>query len=95
MSNHGSENPRTSGRGVCQRASKHRKERTIKRISNMNVTALYPPGLKSHRMGLLLYEEKRKCDAAKHGAEFPSIGNHSPEQQVNRKWPYRDVTLLT
>ena len=34
-----------------------------------------------------------KCDAAKHGAEFPSIVNHSPEQQVNQKWPYRDVTL--
>ncbi len=52
-----------------------------------------PPGLKSHRTGLLLYEEKGKCDAAKHGAEFPSIVNHGPEQQVNQKWPYRDVTL--
>lgn len=30
---------------------------TTKRISNMNVTALYPPGLKSHRTGLLLYEQ--------------------------------------
>jgi hypothetical protein len=64
-----------------------------KDIKKMNVTALYPPGLKSHRTGLLLYEENGKCDAVKHGAEFPSIGNHSPEQQVNQKWPYRDVTL--
>ncbi|MDO8725972.1 MAG: hypothetical protein Q7J35_07890 [Candidatus Methanoperedens sp.] len=70
-----------------RRALKHRKERTTKRISNMNVTALYPPGLKSHRTGLFLYEEKGKCDAAKRGAEFPSIGNHSPEQHVNQKWP--------
>jgi len=53
----------------------------------------YPPGLKSHREGLLPHEENGKCDAVKRGAEFPSIGNHSPEQQVNQKWPYRDVTL--
>ena len=59
----------------------------------MNVTALYPPGLKSRCAGLLLRKENGKCDAAKHGAEFPSIGNHSPEQKVNQKWPYRDVTL--
>jgi len=51
-----------------------------------------PPGLKSHCAGLLLRKENGKCDAVKHGAEFPSIGNHSPEQQVNQKWPYRDVT---
>jgi hypothetical protein len=53
----------------------------------------YPPGLKSHHEGLLPHEENGKCDAAKRGAEFPSIVNHSPEQQVNQKWPYRDVTL--
>ncbi|CAG0961193.1 hypothetical protein METP3_00837 [Methanosarcinales archaeon] len=53
----------------------------------------YPPGLKSLREGLLPHEENGKCDAVKRGAEFPSIGNHSPEQQVNQKWPYRDVTL--
>jgi len=34
-----------------------------------------------------LYEENGKCNAAKHCAEFPSIGNHSPEQNVNQKWP--------
>ncbi len=46
-----------------------------------------PPGLKSHCAGLLLRKEKGKCDAVKHGAEFPSIVNHSPEQNVNQKWP--------
>jgi hypothetical protein len=53
-----------------------------------------PPGLKSHHEGLLLRKENGKCDAVKHGAEFPGIVNHSPEQQVNQKWPYRNVTLL-
>ncbi len=53
----------------------------------------YPPGSKSHREGLLPHEENGKCNAVKRGAEFPTIGNHSPEQQVNQKWPYRDVTL--
>ena len=52
-----------------------------------------PPGLKSHCAGLLLRKENGKYDAVKRGAEFLSIGNHSPEQQVNQKWPYRDVTL--
>jgi hypothetical protein len=81
-------------RVLSRRALKHRKERMNKKdIKKMNVTALYPPGLKSHRTGLLLYEENGKCDAAKRCAEFPCIGNHSPEQQVNHKWPYRDVTL--
>ncbi len=37
----------------------------------MYVTALYPPGLKSHLMGLLPCEENGKCIAAKHCAEFP------------------------
>jgi hypothetical protein len=53
----------------------------------------YPPGLKSHFACLFMQKENGNCDAAKRGAEFPSIGNHSPEQQVNQKWPYRDVTL--
>ncbi len=33
-----------------------------------------------------------KCDAVKHCAEYLNIVNHSPEHQVNQKWPYRDVT---
>jgi hypothetical protein len=51
-----------------------------------------PPGLKSHFACLLMQKENGKCDAAKYGAEFPGIVNHSPEQQVNQKWPYRNVT---
>jgi hypothetical protein len=74
------------------RASKHKKERTNKKDIKMNVTALYPPGLKSHCVGLLLRKENGKCDAAKHGAEFPNIGNHSPKQYVNRRWLQHDAT---
>jgi hypothetical protein len=75
------------------RALKYRKERMNKKDIKYECNGTYPPGLKSHHEGLLPHEENGKCDAAKHGAEFPSIGNHSPEQQVNHKWPYRDVTL--
>ncbi len=88
--------PRFSNRGSDWRASKHRKESMKNRIREEDVSArakiLVSAGLKSHREDLLPHEEKGKCDAAKHGAEFPSIGNHSPEQQVNQKWPYRNVT---
>ena len=38
-------------------------------------------GLKSRRPGLLLDEENGKCGIAKYGAEFPSIGNHSPKRK--------------
>jgi hypothetical protein len=38
-------------------------------------------GLKSRRPGLLPGEEKRKCGIAKYGAEFLSIGNHSPKRK--------------
>ena len=41
-------------------------------------------GLKSRRSGLLLNEEKRKCDIARYRAEFPSIGSHSPERKRTR-----------
>ncbi len=74
------------------RASKHRKESMTTKTSKTNEKSM-SLGLKSHCAGLLLRKEKGKCDAAKHGAEFPNIGNHSPEQHVNQKWPYRDVTL--
>lgn len=33
---------------------------------------------------MLPQEQIEKCDAAKHGLEFPSIVNYSPEQQVCR-----------
>lgn len=69
------------------RALKHEKERTNKRISKMYVTALYPPGLKSHYAGLLLRKENGKCSTVKYCAEFPNIGNHSSKPQVNCKWP--------
>ena len=59
------------------RALKHEKERTNKKDTKMNVTALYPPGLKSHCAGLLLRKENGKCSTAKYCAEFPNIGNHS------------------
>ncbi len=65
------------------RASKHRKERMTTRTKKIG-DGTCPPGLKSHCAGLLLRKEKGKCDAVKHGAEFPSIGNHSPEQNVTR-----------
>ncbi len=68
------------------RASKHRKESMTTKTSKTNEKSM-SLGLKSHCAGLLLRKEKGKCDAAKHGAEFPSIVNHSPEQQVNQKWP--------
>jgi len=74
------------------RASKHKKERTNKKDIKMNVTALCPPGLKSHCAGLLLRKENGKCDAAKHGAEFPNIGSHSPKQYVNQRWLQHDAT---
>ena len=38
-------------------------------------------GLKSRRLGLLPDEENGKCGIAKYGAEFPSIGNHSPKRK--------------
>jgi hypothetical protein len=63
------------------RALKHKKERMTTRISKMNVTAQYPPGLKSHCAGLLLRKENGKCDTAKYCAEFPNIGSHSPEHK--------------
>jgi len=44
----------------------------------------YLPGLKSRYTGLLLYEEKRQCGAAKHRVEYLHIVNHSPKQQVKR-----------
>ena len=37
-------------------------------------------GLKSLRPGLLPDEENGKCGIVKYGAEFPSIGNHSPKR---------------
>jgi hypothetical protein len=52
----------------------------------------YPPVLKFHFACLLMQKENGKRDAAKHGAEFPNIGSHSPEQQVNQKWPYRNAS---
>ena len=74
------------------RASKHKKERTNKKDIKMNVTVQCPPGLKSHCVGLLLRKENGKCDAVKHGAEFPNIGSHSPKQYVNQRWPQQDAT---
>jgi len=79
-------------RSSALRASKHKKERTNKKDIKMNVTALCPPGLKSHCAGLLLRKENGKCDAAKHGAEFPNIGSHSPKQYVNQRWLQHDAT---
>jgi len=38
-------------------------------------------GLKSRRPGLLSDEENGKCGIAKYGAEFLSIGNHSPKRK--------------
>jgi len=38
-------------------------------------------GLKSPHLGLLPDEENGKCGIAKYGAEFPSIGNHSPKRK--------------
>ncbi|MCL7413910.1 MAG: hypothetical protein M8353_09895 [ANME-2 cluster archaeon] len=43
-----------------------------------------PQGLKSRRPGLLLDEEKGKCGTVRCCAEFPSIGNHSSEQERTR-----------
>jgi hypothetical protein len=41
-------------------------------------------GLKSRLLGLLPDEENGKCGIAKYGAEFPSIGNHSPKHMRTR-----------
>ena len=41
-------------------------------------------GLKSPHLGLLPDEENGKCGIAKYGAEFFSIGNHSPKQMRTR-----------
>ena len=79
-------------RSAALRASKHKKERTNKKDIKMNVTALCPPGLKSHCAGLLLRKENGKCDAVKHCAEFPNIGSHSPKQYVNQRWLQHDAT---
>ncbi|MCG2737428.1 MAG: hypothetical protein L6282_13670, partial [Candidatus Methanoperedenaceae archaeon] len=52
---------RFPGNKSALRASKHKKERTNKKDIKMNVTALCPPGLKSHCAGLLLRKENGKC----------------------------------
>jgi hypothetical protein len=57
-----------------------------------NKTQCMFKGLKSHCAGLLLRKEKGKCDAAKHCAEFPNIGSHSPKQYVNQRWLQHDAT---
>ncbi len=41
----------------------------------------YVRRLKSHCVGLLLRKENGKCSTAKHCAEFPNIGSHSPEHK--------------
>ena len=86
--------PRSSERWsmtACLEAQERKNNK--KDIKKNECNGTISTGLKSHLEGLLPHEENGKCDAAKHCAEFPSIGNHSPEQQVNQKWPYRDVTL--
>jgi len=56
----------------------------------MKLTALYPPGFKSHCAGLLLRKENGKCSTAKYCAEFPNIGNHS----LKRKWTVSGLSMM-
>jgi len=42
-------------------------------------------GFKSPYPGLLPEEENGKYDIAKYGAEFPSIGNHSPKRKDRKE----------
>ncbi|MDW7725561.1 MAG: hypothetical protein SCH70_00375 [Candidatus Methanoperedens sp.] len=61
---------------------KHKRESMTNRISEKDATtSVISTGLKSLRMNLFSCEEKRQCDAAKHGAECLSIGNHSPKRK--------------
>jgi hypothetical protein len=74
-------------RAICVACPEAKEGKKINKHLEENKTQCMFKGLKSHCVGLLLRKENRKCDAAKHGAEFPNIGSHSPKQYVNQRWP--------
>jgi hypothetical protein len=66
-----------------QERKNKQKKKDIKHECNGTIST----GVKIPPYRSALYEENGKCGAVKHRAEFPTIGNHSPEQHVNQKWP--------
>ncbi len=78
--------PREFHCGIGDACLEAQERKNNKKDIKMNVTALCPPGFKSHCVGLLLRKENGKCSTAKYCAEFPNIGSHSPKRKRTRNW---------